>query len=231
MRAQERIVFALDVPSQELAESWIDRLRDHVGVFKVGLELFTAAGGPAVAAVRNADRDCFVDLKLHDIPATMAKAATVVADLGARFLTVHAAAGPRALEAVRRAVEGFSVEVLAVTVLTSMGEDELAAIGLAGPAEDAVVRLGKLAIDAGAHGLVCSPRECSALRATVGTATLMVPGVRPAEASTDDQTRVATPARAIADGADFLVIGRPIRNASDPVAAAQAIAAEIEAVA
>jgi len=223
--SRERIALALDVPDLATARAWVERMRSEVGVFKVGLELFCAEGRRAVDAV-DAGR-CFLDLKLHDIPATMARAAKVVSGLGVRYLTIHAAAGPAAIAATREAVEGTATELLAVTVLTSLDEGALDAIGLRGPAEDAVVRLGSMAIGAGAHGLVCSARECAPLRARLPAATLVVPGIRPAGAATQDQKRVATPARAVADGADLLVVGRPIRRASDPVAAARAIAAEI----
>jgi orotidine-5'-phosphate decarboxylase len=214
------------VPDLTSARELIALLKGHVGVFKVGLELFTAVGPDAVRAVHDAGAACFLDLKLHDIPATMAKATASAARLGVRFLTVHAAAGPSALRAVT--AEAGDTTLLAVTVLTSMDDTELAQVGLAGPAAAAVERLGALSVDAGVGGLVCSPLEVAALRARLGSApTLMVPGVRPAGAAVGDQKRVATPASAIRDGADFLVVGRPIRDAADPVAAAQALVSEI----
>ncbi|MCA9577312.1 MAG: orotidine-5'-phosphate decarboxylase [Myxococcales bacterium] len=221
-----RLVFPLDVADLVTARGLIEQLRAEVGVFKVGLELFTAAGPDAVRAVHDAGAECFLDLKLHDIPATMAKATASAARMGVRFLTVHAAAGPTALRAV--AEEAGDTTLLAVTVLTSMDDAELEHIGLLGPAAAAVARLGELSVTAGVGGLVCSPLEVPALRAALGSApTLMVPGVRPAGAEVGDQKRVATPTSAIAAGADYLVVGRPIREAKDPVQAARAVVAEI----
>ncbi|MEZ4329747.1 MAG: orotidine-5'-phosphate decarboxylase [Polyangiales bacterium] len=220
------MVFPLDVADLVTARGLIEQLRAEVGVFKVGLELFTAAGPDAVRAVHDAGAECFLDLKLHDIPATMAKATASAARMGVRFLTVHAAAGPTALRAV--AEEAGDTTLLAVTVLTSMDDAELEHIGLLGPAAAAVARLGELSVTAGVGGLVCSPLEVPALRAALGSApTLMVPGVRPAGAEVGDQKRVATPTSAIAAGADYLVVGRPIREAKDPVQAARAVVAEI----
>ncbi|MBK7775653.1 MAG: orotidine-5'-phosphate decarboxylase [Sandaracinaceae bacterium] len=225
--ARERLVLPLDVTDLLTARRWIDQLAGEVGVFKVGLELFTAAGPDAVRAVHDAGAACFLDLKLHDIPATMAKATASAARLGVRFLTVHAVAGPAALRAV--AAEAGDTTLLAVTVLTSMDDDELETVGLAGPADRAVERLGGLSVAAGVGGLVCSPLEVAMLRERLGTApTLMVPGVRPAGAAHGDQKRIATPGSAIEAGADFLVVGRPIRDAADPVAAARAVVDEMQ---
>jgi orotidine-5'-phosphate decarboxylase len=226
--AKDRIVFPLDVPSLDEARAWIELLSGDVGVMKVGLELFTAEGPAAVRAVSDAGSACFLDLKLHDIPATMAGAAAAAARLGARYLTVHASAGPKALEAAREAVKGTSTRLLAVTALTSLGSDELAAIGLGADPAAVVRRLATLALSAGIDGFVCSPRECADVRSVAGpSAILVVPGVRPAGSALGDQARVATPKEAIARGADLLVIGRPIRDASDPVSAARAIARDI----
>lgn len=228
MLPRDRIVFPLDVADGEDARRWIARLGGEVGVFKVGLELFTAIGPDAVHAVHEAGQACFLDLKLHDIPATMAGAAASAARLGVRYLTVHAAAGPSALRAVAKAVEGSSTTILAVTVLTSIDAGELGAIGMTGSPAESAQRLAAVARDAGVRGLVCSPHEVATLRAIVGAeGTLVVPGVRPAGAEAGDQRRVATPREAIDAGADLLVIGRPIRTADDPVAAARAIAAEV----
>lgn len=228
--ARERLAFALDVPLLADAEPWIARLAEHVGVFKVGLELYTAAGPLAVRAVRDTGHKVFLDLKLHDIPATMARTARVIADQGVNYFTIHAAAGSEALEAVAHAIEGTQATALAVTLLTSLDERALAAVGLMGTSEEVVLRLGRLATDAGIGGLVCSPRECAALRRHLPKETrLVVPGIRPAGSAAGDQKRVATPRQAIADGADVLVVGRPIRDASDPRATAEQIVAEIEA--
>jgi orotidine-5'-phosphate decarboxylase len=228
MQPHERIVFPLDVPDLDDARRWIARLGGHVGVFKVGLEIFTAIGPDAVRAVHDAGAACFLDLKLHDIPATMAGAAASAVRLGVRYLTVHASAGPAALRAVAEAARGSGTTILAVTVLTSLDVGELAAIGLAGTPGEGAERLAMVARDAGLTGLVCSPHEVAALRGVMGpSGTLVVPGVRPAGADRGDQRRVATPRDAIAAGADLLVVGRPIRNAPDPVEAADAIAREI----
>jgi orotidine-5'-phosphate decarboxylase len=178
-----------------------------------------------VRAAAALGRPVFLDLKLHDIPATVEGAARSAAASGASLLTVHAAGGA---EMVRAAVKGAGgrLRVLAVTVLTSLDADALDAVGLAGPPEAAVVRLARLAVGAGAGGLVCSPHEVGAVRAAVGAGPLLVvPGVRPEGAARGDQARVATPEAAVAAGADVIVVGRPLRDAPDPVAAARAIAA------
>ena len=199
----------------------------HVSTVKVGLELYLRYGPQAVASVRGASGvQVFLDLKLHDIPATVAGAAKAVARLRPALLTVHAAAGPAAIRAAAAAAP--DARIVAVTVLTSLGEADLGRIGLAGPVSDAVRRLAALAVEAGARGLVCSPQEVAALRAEVGDDILLItPGVRPAGAAIDDQARVATPVEALRSGADLLVIGRPITGAADPGAAAAAIAASL----
>jgi orotidine-5'-phosphate decarboxylase len=227
MLARDRLVFPLDVKDLREAEGWVDALRDHVGVFKVGLELFVSAGPEAVRVVHERGARCFLDLKLHDIPATMEGATARAVAQGVAFLTVHASAGPRAMRAVQEVAARTATRILAVTVLTSFDADELASIGLDAPAA-AAARLARVAVDAGVHGLVCSPEETSALREIVGpNGVLMVPGVRPVGADRGDQRRVATPASAIASGADFLVVGRPLREAREPRAAAQEIVEEI----
>ena len=231
MAAVDRLAFALDVPHLADARRWVERLRPTVGVFKVGLELFTAAGPAAVEAVHTAERSCFLDLKLHDIPATVGRAAASAAGLGVRYLTVHAAAGAEALTAARRAIEGTPLRLLAITVLTSLDDRALARIGMQGPTAEAVARLGALAMDAGAHGVVCGAAECAMLRERLGPdALLVVPGIRPAGSQAGDQRRVATPTEALRSGADLLVVGRPIRQAPDPAAAAKALVAEIAQV-
>jgi orotidine-5'-phosphate decarboxylase len=221
------IAVALDAPDLETAAHWAALVTPHVSTVKIGLELYLRYGPQAVASVRGASGvDIFLDLKLHDIPATVAGAAKAVARLRPAFLTVHAAAGPAAIRAAAAAAP--DTKVVAVTVLTSLGEDDLGAIGLAGPVSDAARRLAALAVEAGARGLVCSPQEVAALRAEVGDDILLVtPGVRPAGAASDDQARVATPEEALRAGADLLVIGRPITSAADPGAAASAIAASL----
>src|SRR5690606_17406700 len=216
---RDKLALALDVTALPQATEWIARMRGEVGVLKVGLELFTAAGPRAVEAVLDSGARCFLDLKLHDIPATVAHAVSSARALGVQYLTLHALAGREALEAAVEAA-GPEMTLLAVTVLTSADAATLRAIGLEGPPEAAVLRLGRLAADAGVPGLVCSAHECAPLRAALGPAVqLVVPGIRPAGAALDDQRRAATPAAAIGDGADLLVVGRPIRGAADPVAA------------
>jgi orotidine-5'-phosphate decarboxylase len=227
MKGPERICAALDFPTLAEAERFARRIAPHVGMLKVGLELFAAEGPAAVRSIAAIGRPVFLDLKLHDIPNTVEGAARSAARSGARLLTVHASGGPAMVEAAVRGA-GPGVKVLAVTVLTSLDAAALAAIGLAGPPGEAVVRLARLAVAAGAGGLVCSPQEVRAVRAAVGPEPLLViPGIRPAGAAVGDQARVATPAAAVADGADVLVIGRPLREGSDPAAAAQRIAAEL----
>ncbi len=221
------IAVALDAPSLDTAARWAGLVTPHVSTVKIGLELYLRYGPSAVASVRGASGvRVFLDLKLHDIPATVAGAARAVARLRPSMLTVHAAAGAAAIRAAADAAP--AVMIVGVTVLTSLGDDDLTAVGLAGPASDAARRLAMLAVGAGASGLVCSPREAAAVRAEVGPdITLITPGVRPAGAEAHDQARVATPEEALRAGADLLVIGRPITGAADPGAAAAALAASL----
>jgi orotidine-5'-phosphate decarboxylase len=221
------IAVALDAPDVETAARWSQAVSPHVAVVKVGLELFCRHGPAVIDAVRGGTGvGLFLDLKLHDIPATVAGAARAVAGLRPLFLTVHASGGAAM---VRAAVEAApDVHIAAVTVLTSLGVADLQGIGLEGLPLDAARRLAVLAVGAGARALVCSPQEVAAIRAEVGPdITLITPGVRPAGAATQDQARVATPAAAIAAGADLLVVGRPITGADDPGAAAALIAADL----
>jgi orotidine-5'-phosphate decarboxylase len=221
------IAVALDAPDLETAARWAGLVTPHVSTLKIGLELYLRYGPEVVASVRGASGvQVFLDLKLHDIPVTVAGAARAVARLRPALLTVHAAAGPAAIRAAADAAP--DARIVAVTVLTSLGDADLARIGMAGPASDAVRRLAVLAVGAGAGGLVCSPQEVAAVRAEVGEDILLVtPGVRPAGADVHDQARVATPEEALRAGADLLVIGRPITGAADPGAAAAAIAASL----
>ena len=227
MTGRERICAALDFGTWADAEAFAHAVAPEVGMLKVGLEMFAAEGPPAVRAAAALGRPVFLDLKLHDIPNTVEGAARSAARSGASLLTVHASGGP---EMVRAAVTGAGprVRILAVTVLTSVDDATLAAVGLAGPAEAAVVRLAKLAVAAGAGGIVCSPLEVAAVRAAVGPEPLLViPGVRPAGSARGDQARVATPEEAVRSGADVLVIGRPLREGGDPAARAREIAATL----
>jgi orotidine-5'-phosphate decarboxylase len=226
------VAVALDAPDLETAARWAALVTPHVSTVKVGLELYLRYGPEVVATVRGASRlAVFLDLKLHDIPATVAGAVRAVARLRPDVLTVHAAGGA---DVIRAAVEAAAPATLvaAVTVLTSLGDDDLGRIGLNGPVPDAVLRLAALSVQAGAQGVVCSPREVSAVRSEVGPdVTLITPGVRPAGSEAHDQARVATPEEAMLAGADLLVIGRPITQAPDPGAAAAAIAASLRRVA
>ena len=227
MTASERICAALDFGTWAEAEPFARTIAPAVGMLKVGLELFVAEGPPVVRAAAALGRPVFLDLKLHDIPNTVEGAARSAATSGASLLTVHASGGPAMIRAAVRGAGG-KLRVLAVTVLTSLDATALAEIGLAGPAEAAVVRLARLAVGAGAGGLVCSPHEVRAVRAAVGPGPLLVvPGVRPPGADRGDQARVATPAEAVRAGADVIVLGRPLREAKDPLAAAREIAATI----
>jgi orotidine-5'-phosphate decarboxylase len=221
------IAVALDAPDLDTAAEWATLVSPHVSTVKVGLELYLRYGPDAVASVRGASMvEVFLDLKLHDIPATVAGAARAVGRLRPAYLTVHALGGAAM---IRAAVEAApQTKIAAVTVLTSLDEADLAEVGVRGPALDATRRMAALAVGAGARALVCSPHEVRAVRAEVGPdVTLITPGVRPAGAATQDQVRVATPEEAVAEGADLLVIGRPVTAAPDPGAAVAAIAAAL----
>jgi orotidine-5'-phosphate decarboxylase len=225
MSALAPVAVALDAGDLETAVGWAAAVGPHVSTVKVGLELFLRNGGDAVVKAREASggRDVFLDLKLHDIPNTVAGAARSVAGLAPAYLTVHASGGP---DMVRAAVDSLpDTKIVGVTVLTSLSEDDLARLGMTGTARDVVRRLAVLAVAAGAQALVCSPLEVADVRREVGPdVTLITPGVRPAGSGTGDQARVATPEQALADGADLLVVGRPITAADDVAAAAHDIA-------
>jgi orotidine-5'-phosphate decarboxylase len=229
-----RVVFALDLPSIDRARAMALAVRDAVGMLKVGLELFVEAGPQAVAIGQEAGRPVFLDLKLHDIPETVERAVARASALGASMLTVHASGGRAMLRrAVERAAnEGTGLQIVAVTVLTSLDASDLAAAGVA-PADVGahVERLARLAWDEGVRAFVCSPHEVARLRRVLGAeATLVTPGVRgPSERGKDDQKRTTSAGEAIAAGASWVVVGRPIRDAADPLAAAQAIAREVDA--
>ncbi len=230
---ESRIIFALDFPSVAEARAGAARVRGAVGVLKVGLELFVKEGPSALAVARDEGVALFADLKLHDIPETVERAVASLAPAGARFVTVHAAGGAamlaRAVERAARDTQG-KLMILAVTVLTSLDDADLQAQGLAGRVQDHVLRLARVAWGAGVRGFVCSPSEVAMLRSELGPdATLVTPGVRPAGAAANDQKRVATPQEAVASGADYVVVGRPIRDADDPAAAARGVAQEIAA--
>lgn len=223
---------ALDTPDLDQALAWADTLRGNVGGVKTGLEFFSANGADGVRRIVDLGLPLFLDLKFHDIPNTVAGAVRAVADLGAAIVNVHAGGGPAMLAAAREAAETAGGAdrplVIAVTVLTSMDDGDLAAVGQATPAADQVVRLARLAQDQGLDGVVCSPAEITAIRAACGPDfRLIVPGIRPDWAASGDQKRITTPRQARDDGADVLVIGRPITGADDPAAAAARIAGEL----
>ena len=223
---QQRLAFPLDVASLAEARRWVEQLGSVVGVFKVGLELFTAVGPDAIAMVHDAGAACFLDLKLHDIPKTMARATAAAQAHGVRYLTVHASAGSAGLSAAQK--EAGDTQLLAVTALTSLGRNDLQEIGWDEPPHQVVYRLANVAHKTGITGFVCSSLECATLRQQVGQdACLVVPGIRPEGSAIDDQHRVATPGQAIQAGASLLVVGRPISQATDPVAAATKIAEAI----
>lgn len=215
-----RVIVALDTPDLDRISALAAALGPHVSHLKVGLEAFVGLGAPAVAAAA-AHAPVFLDLKLHDIPNTVKGAAAAAAELGADLLTVHASGGPAMVQAAVAAAP--HLRILAVTVLTSLDADDLRAIGQP-PVEEQVPRLARMAVEAGAAGIVCAPTDVAAVRAAVGPDALLVtPGVRPAGADVGDQARVATPAQAIAAGASLIVVGRPITQAADPAQAARDI--------
>jgi len=221
------IAVALDAPDLATAKLWAQAVAPHVAVVKVGLEVFLRDGHDAVHVAREASGcDIFLDLKLHDIPATVSGAASSVAALAPKYLTVHASGGP---EMIRAAVEALpNTYVTAVTILTSLTQEQLTAMGWNGSAQDIVKRLAAQSVAAGARAIVCSPQEVAAVRAEVGPdPVLITPGVRPVGSDAADQKRIATPEQALADGANLLVIGRPITGAADIARAAATIAASI----
>jgi orotidine-5'-phosphate decarboxylase len=227
--AKDRLAVALDLPDAKQALALVNSLGDTCQWFKVGMELYYASGNAFIDELRSRGFDVFLDLKLHDIPNTVAGAVRSATQAGASLLTVHASGGPAMLAAAAEAASAPGApKLIAVTVLTSMDANELAATGVVGSPAEQVFRLAKLAKAAGIDGMVCSAEEVSALRTEMGPHTiLVVPGIRPTGAATEDQRRIATPATAIAQGASMLVVGRPITKATDPAAAARAILQEI----
>jgi orotidine-5'-phosphate decarboxylase len=221
-----RLIAAIDTPARAEADALIARLAGVPGWIKLGLELFCAEGPAVVADAAARGHRVMLDLKLHDIPETVARATARIAALGAGLITVHAGGGRAMLEAAVRSAG--AARVLAVTVLTSLDDADLAQIGAHGPVRDLAVTRARLAIAAGCAGVVSSPREAAAIRAIAPSGFLIVtPGVRPAGADAGDQKRVMTPREARAAGADLIVVGRPLRDAGDPAAAARAIIAEL----
>jgi orotidine-5'-phosphate decarboxylase len=226
----DRILCAIDTPELDEAVALSKTLAGAVGGVKLGKEFFTAQGPEGVRRIAQGGQKIFLDLKFHDIPNTVAGAVRAATRLDCFMLTIHASGGAAMVRAAADASGDAGPKIVAVTVLTSLGDDDLVAVGQIGPAAEQVLRLGRAARSAGADGLVASPREVAALRSALGDdCLLVVPGVRPAWASTDDQVRVMTPAEAVRDGADYLVIGRPITRADSPADAAKRIADEIAA--
>jgi len=225
--AKDRLIVALDLPGVTEAEAMIARLGDSVSFYKIGYQLAYAGGLPLAQQLAKAGKKVFIDLKLHDIGNTVARGVESIAKLGATFLTVHAY--PQTMKAAVEARAGSDLKILAVTVLTSYDDGDLHAAGYRLNVSDLVEARAQQAQVLGVDGLVSSPEEAASLRKIVGhQMNLVTPGIRPAGAATGDQKRIMTPARAIAAGADYLVVGRPITEAADPKAAAEAIQAEIK---
>jgi orotidine-5'-phosphate decarboxylase len=227
MDPRERLIVALDVPSVEAARAMVARLGEAVSFYKIGYHLAFAGGLSYAGQLAQSGKRVFLDLKLHDTGNTVAAGVKSVSRLGASFLSVHAY--PQTMQAAVEA-RGHGLRILAVTVLTSFNDADLAAAGYGATVGEVVARRAAQARDIGVDGLVCSPEEAASVRRIVdGGLTLVTPGIRPAGASVGDQKRIATPSAAIAAGADYLVVGRPILAAEDPKAAAEAIVAEIAA--
>lgn len=228
----KRIIVALDYSDPAEALEFATGIDPQLCGVKVGKELFTRGGPAVVERLVGTGFDVFLDLKFHDIPNTVARACTAAAELGVWMLNVHALGGRQMMQAARQAVDAVSPSplLIAVTVLTSMDRSDLDEVGLSGSPERNVRRLATLARDSGMHGVVCSPREVVALRETLGQDFILVtPGIRPTQATQGDQKRVMTPTQAIRAGSDYLVIGRPITGADDPVQALLTIESEISA--
>jgi orotidine-5'-phosphate decarboxylase len=225
--ARDRLIVPLDLPDVAAAEAMIARLGDSVTFYKIGYQLAFAGGLPLIRQLLDKGKKVFADLKLHDISNTVARGVESVAKLGATFLTVHAY--PQTMKAAVEARGDADLKILAVTVLTSYDDGDLHAAGYRLGVSDLVQARARQAQAQGVDGLVCSPEEAAALREIVGhKMSLVTPGIRPAGVASGDQKRIMTPARAIAAGSDYLVVGRPILEAADPNAAAEAIVAEIE---
>ena len=227
---RDQLAVALDFPAAQEAMNLVDRLDGTCQWFKVGMELYYATGNSIVHQLRDRGFDVFLDLKLHDIPNTVAGAVRSATQAGASLLTIHALGGAAMMNAAAEAASApGSPRLLAVTVLTSMDANQLAGIGITASPADQVLRLAKLAQASGIDGMVCSPEEVDLLRKETGPDTLLViPGIRPAGSAVEDQKRIATPAQAITHGASLLVVGRPITRAHNPAEAARSILHEIE---
>lgn len=237
MQAKDRIVLALDVDNETLALNLVGKLQPHVGLFKVGMQLYNSVGPEIIHKIHGLGGQVFLDLKFHDIPNTVGAVSRVVAGLGCLMFNVHAAGGRKMMESAARAVKEKALQqgiarshVLGVTVLTSLSQVEVNdELGIPGTVQETVVRWAVLAKDSGLDGVVASPREVAAIREKCGPDFLIVtPGVRPIWADTQDQKRFTTPREAVELGSDYLVVGRPVTAAPDPVEAARRIIAELE---
>lgn len=236
--ADNRLIVALDFHRMEDVVSLVDRLGDSVSYYKVGMELFYSVGAQVITYLQNKGKNIFLDLKLHDIPNTAAQGLCSLMANGANMLNVHASGGYTMMKTAADRLHAMAQEqgmecpkLIAVTILTSISEDDWQGLGMQCSIREQVVRLAKLAKEAGLDGVVASPQEAAAIREACGPEFLIVtPGVRPAGASIDDQSRIATPASALANGATHLVVGRPIRAAENPVQAAEKIVKEMESV-
>lgn len=230
---KQRLIFALDVSSLEEVKKWVRLLKGYAGIFKVGKELFTACGPKVVDIIHDAGGEVFLDLKFHDIPNTVAKAGVVAAGLGVKMFNVHTLGGLKMMEAVNDAVDktckrGRRPIILGVTILTSMDENAIKQVGIQGPIRKRVLQLAELAKKAGLDGVVASPLEVKDIKNKLGKNFIAVtPGIRMSGSKPDDQSRTMTPAEAIKAGADYIVIGRPIREAKEPVEAVKKILREI----
>ena len=235
MKAIDRLIVALDLNSEEKAAAMAEQLKNDVKLFKIGLELFSASGPALVNRIKDFGCGIFLDLKFHDIPTTVGKAASAIVRLEPFMFNVHALGGfdmmKRTAEMVGEEASRAGVakpKILAVTVLTSMDEKALGAVGISGAPQEAVLRLARLAKQAGLDGVVASPSEVKAIRKELGEEFMIVtPGVRPLWAAVNDQKRIATPAAAIKDGADYIVVGRPITESKNPAEAAREILKEM----
>ena len=228
MNPKDRLIVALDVDSRERAETLVNELTPHVGMFKVGKELFTAEGPEMVRAIVAGGGRVFLDLKFHDIPNTAAKAVGAASRLGAFFVTVHTSGGRAMLEAAASALPAEGTQLLGITVLTSHTDESLRETGARGTVAETVRQLAVLARESGIDGVVCSPHEIRVIREAVGDDLVIVtPGIRPKGSARGDQARVTTPSEALRLGCDYIVVGRPITEAASPKDAAQAIVDEL----
>jgi orotidine-5'-phosphate decarboxylase len=229
-RTEPRVIVALDFSDQRMAIPLVERLDPTLCRLKVGKEMFTRYGPPFVESLRRRGFEIFLDLKFHDIPNTVAAACDAAADLGVWMVNLHASGGRRMMEAARErlAQREHRPLLVAVTILTSLAAQDIVEVGYTGQPEENVLRLARLTRDAGLDGIVCSPREAMEIRSQIGESFLLVtPGVRPKSAAADDQRRVMTPAEAVSAGSSYLVVGRPITAAEDPIEALKIINAEI----